>query len=354
MSFTRPTLTELVTRVGNDFISRLSLVGPILRRSMVYVLSRVVAGAAHLLHGHLEFITLQIFPDTAEAEYMARHGALFGITRTAATYASGNVVFTGTNAVVIPAGTLVRRADDGAEYETDADGTITGGTVTIAVTASEAGEEANADEAATLNLVTPIAGVTSAATVASGGLDGGNDEESDEDLRARVLERMADQPHGGKETDYVAWAKEVAGVTRAWVFPMELGEGTVTVRFVRDDDGDGAAIIPSAGEVTTVQEYIDELRPVTAAVTVVAPTAVALDLEIALTPDTVAVRDAVEAELADLLRREAEPGGTILLSHIREAISIAEGETDHELIDPVADVTHTTGQIAILGTITWS
>jgi uncharacterized phage protein gp47/JayE len=353
MSFTRPTLTELVTRVGNDFISRLSLVGPILRRSMVYVLSRVIAGAAHMLHGHLDFLADQIFPDTATDEYMTRHGSLFGITRTPATYATGNVVFTGTNATVIPEGTLLRRPDDGAEYETDADGTIASGTATIAVTASEAGEDGNADVGTTLNLVTPISGVTSAATVASGGLDGGTDEETDDALRVRVQERMADQPHGGKESDYVTWAKEVSGVTRAWVYPLELGVGTVTVRFVRDDDGEGSAIIPSAGEVTTVQEYIDELRPVTAAVTVAPPVAVALDFEIELTPDTAAVRAAVEAELTDLLRREAEPGGTILLTHIQEAISLAEGETDYILTDPVANVEHATGEIAIMGTITW-
>ena len=39
---------------------------------------------------------------------------------------------------------------------------------------------------------------------------------------------------------------------------------------VRDDD---ASLIPDAGEVATVQAYIDSLRPVTASVTVVAPTA---------------------------------------------------------------------------------
>jgi uncharacterized phage protein gp47/JayE len=66
------------------------------------------------------------------------------------------------------------------------------------------------------------------------------------------------------------------------------------------------------------------------------------------------VQAAVAAELADLLRREAEPGGTILVSHLREAISIAVGETNHVLSSPAADVTHATGQIATLGTITWS
>ncbi|MDX9862130.1 MAG: hypothetical protein RBS99_14555, partial [Rhodospirillales bacterium] len=63
---------------------------------------------------------------------------------------------------------------------------------------------------------------------------------------------------------------------------------------------------------------------------------------------------AIEAEIRDLLRREAEPGGTILLSHIREAISIAAGEYDHALAAPAADLAHDTGEIAVFGGITWS
>jgi uncharacterized phage protein gp47/JayE len=78
----------------------------------------------------------------------------------------------------------------------------------------------------------------------------GSDEESTDELRARLLARLQNPPHGGNATDYEAWAKEVSGVTRAWSYPLELGAGTVTVRFVRDDD---ASPIPDAGEVAAVQ-----------------------------------------------------------------------------------------------------
>jgi uncharacterized phage protein gp47/JayE len=148
----------------------------------------------------------------------------------------------------------------------------------------------------------------------------------------------------------VNWALEVPGVTRAWCYPQELGAGTVTVRFVRDDD---VSLIPDAGEVTAVQDYINARRPVTADVSVVAPIAVAVDLSIDVVPDTTEVRAAVEAELKDLIQREGAPGTTLLLSHIREAISIAAGEFNYTMSTPSADITHTTGQIPVLGTITW-
>ena len=351
MTFSRPSLQALIDRTQGDIEASLPGADARLRRSNLNVLAGLIAGVSHGLHGHVAWLADQVIADTAEAEYLDRWATLWlDQPRKAAASATGNVTFTGTSGTLIPAGTSLIRAD-GVEYTTDADATLSGGTVTAAVTAVEAGAAGSAVSGVAVTLTTPIAGVTSAATVASGGLTGGSDTESDDDLRTRLLARLKEAPHGGASFDYVNWALEVAGVTRAWVYPQELGVGTVTVRFVRDDD---ASIIPDAGEVATVQAYIDALRPVTAQLTVVAPVAVALNFTIAVTPNTAAVKAAVEAELTDLLRREAEPGGTILLSHIREAISVAAGETNYTMTVPAVDVTHTTGQMATMGTITWA
>lgn len=408
MAFERPTLAELVDRIQADFVSRLSLTGAVLRRSVVYVLSRVLAGAVHMLHGHLDFLARQLFADTSEEEFLLRQGNLFGVERLEATFTEGNVVIWGTNTTVIPIGTVLLRSDS-TEYTTDAEVTIatltawvnttaytvgqlrsnsgniylctvagtsagSGGptttataitdgsvtwryiaagsaAVTAAVTATIAAEDGNADVGTALDFESPIAGANSSCTVSTGGLEDGTDEEEIEDYRTRVLERMRNRPSAGTEADYIAWAKEISGVTRVWVNPLQLGVGTVVVYFVRDDDA--GSIIPSAGEVTEVQDYIDSVRPVTADVTVSAPTGVSLNYTIEITPDNSTTRAAVEAELVDMLRRDAEPGGTILLSQIQLAVGQAEGVTDYEVTVPAADVTHTTGQIAIHGTATW-
>jgi uncharacterized phage protein gp47/JayE len=286
-------------------------------------------------------------------EYLERQANLFGLTRIVATFAIGNATATGSNGSIIPAGTVLQRAD-GVQYEVDTEAVVSSGTATLALTATVAGLAGNADVDVVLTFVSPIENVQATATVASGGLAGGADAETDDALRERLLTRMRQPPHGGAADDYVAWAKEVAGVTRAWVYPQELGAGTVTVRFVRDEDGSGAAIIPSAGEVTAVQDYIDARRPVTATVTVVAPVAVALNFTIHIVPDNSSTRAAVQAELEDLLRRDGQPGGTILLSQIRVAVGSADGVTDFTITTPAANVTHTTGQLPIMGTITWN
>lgn len=349
MAFVRPTLAELVDWIQQDFISRLELNGAVLRRAVIRVLSRVMAGAAHMLHGHLEYLSQQIFPDTAVAQNLQRWGSLYGLERNAATYASGAITITGTDGTVVPAGSKLIRSDS-AEYQTSADATIASGTATATVTALVAGVAGNCDANVALTFESPITGADSTATVASG-LSGGADEESDDDFRIRLLERLRSAPHGGNSADYVAWAKEVAGVTRAWVTPNGNGAGTVALRFVRDND---TSLIPDSTEVAAVQTHIDGLRPVTANVTVLAPIADPLNYTLAITPDNADTRAAVQAQLEDLHARKAEPGVTLPISQIRTAIGDAAGVTDYALTSPPADVTPDPGHLPTMGTITWS
>ena len=352
MPFNKPELTDLIEAAESDIEARLPGADARLRRSNLNVLARVLAGAGHGLYDFIDFAKDQVLVDSAEAEMLDRHGAVWGIVRTAATFAGGTVQLTGADGKIVPAGTLMQRPD-GVDYTTDAEVTLLAGAASVAVTASKAGLAGNAAAGASLALVSPIAGVDSSVTVSAGGLTGGADEEDDSSLRTRILDRIQAPPHGGADFDYVKWALAVAGVTRAWVYSRELGLGTVTVRFMMDETyADG---LPLAADVAAVQAALDADRPVTADLTVVAPVAKVLNLTISgLAPSTQAVKDAIEAEVRDLIRREASPGATLLLSHIREAVSIAAGEHDHALVSPAADVAHAVGEIAVFGVITWS
>jgi uncharacterized phage protein gp47/JayE len=348
VAFIRPTVLELIDRIQGDFVSRLNLSVPILRRSMIFIVSRVIAGAAHLLHGHVDYLSKQLFPDTSDEEYLLRQAGIYGLTRVPAEYATGNVEVTGEDDAIIPAGTILIHAD-GAEYITDAEATIVGGVATVAVTASVAGEDGNRDVDVSLSFQSPVSGVDSVAVVGIDGLSNGSDQEEIEALRSRLEERIQNPPHGGSAADYEAWAREVAGVTRAWCYPLESGPGTVTVRFVRDGDAD---IIPGVDEIAAVQTYIDGLSPATAVVSVEAPVPVELDFSISVVPDNSTVRSAVELELEDLLRASG-PGSTILVSRIRTAIGTATGVTDYTLISPSTDVVHASDEIAVIGDFTW-
>jgi uncharacterized phage protein gp47/JayE len=349
MSFTQPDLLTIIQRIAGDIEGQLPGTDARLRRNVLAILARAQAGAAHGLYAHQDWIAQQVFPDTAKEHYLERWAAIWGIQRKSAVAATGSATFTGTTGTVLPAATVVARSD-GVQFSTDAAATLVAGTASVALTALVAGVGANTSATVALTLVSPVASIDSVATVAALGLAAGAGTETDAELRGRVLGRIRQTPGGGTAADYRRWALEIGGVTRVWVFPAELGPGTVTVRFVDDD---ATPIIPPAATVAAVQAHLDTLAPVTATVSVYAPVATPLDLTIQLVPNTTAVQAAITAELTDLIYREGAPGATLLISHINEAIAIASGETDHSLIVPTGDVVYSDAQMPILGTITW-
>lgn len=350
MPFNRPTPTDILQRIHAEIDIALPGSDPRLRNTVENVIARVVTLASHEMFGYLAWAALQILPDTADAEFLERHAGLWGIPRKAATAATGSVIFAGTNGTVVPSGTILKRTD-GAEFATVADVTIAGGSATATVLASDVGANSNTVAGSKLAMTAPVAGVQASVTVAAPGLSAGADIESDDSLRSRILARIQKPPHGGAAHDYETWALEVAGVTRAWVFPEQLGAGTVLVMFVMDGKED--SLIPDETEVEAVQNHIDSQRPVTADVSVAAPTPVAVDFEIHIKPNTTVIQNAVKAELEDFFRREAIPGGILYLSRITEAISAAAGEFSHVLITPDESITRTFGQLSVLGEITF-
>jgi len=349
MAFERPTLQEINSRIQADFNGRLTGAESRLRRSMLGIFARVLAGAFHGLYGYIAYLARQLLPDTATGQWLRRHAAIWGVMPHAASRATGLIDLSGINGAVVPAGTELQRAD-GAIFVTQAEATLTGGVAGVAVTAALAGAAGVTPAGAILSFVSPVSGIQSQALVGAAGLSGGADEETDEALRRRILLRIKNPAYGGNAADYERWALEVAGVTRVWVYPQWYGLGTVGVSFVCDGRAD---IIPTAGDIAAVTAYIQSQRPVTASVLIFAPIASITPFRLSVTPDTSAVREAIIAELDDLFYRVAEPGGTILISHIRQAISNAAGEEDHALTAPANDVVAAAGYLPVRGAVTW-
>lgn len=359
MPFARPTLKTLIDRFNADIRTYTDGGDALLRRSVERVLARAVPGLTHGLHGHLAWVARQLLPDRSEGEQVLRWGTMLGMSLRPATKAVCEEAQFDTTGASIPVGTLMQRAA-GIRYVVTA-ASVAAGVVSVEIEAEEPGADANAGTGTSLTLVSPVPGVDSEGTVThADGIHDGTDVEDVEDFRGRVLQRLGQTPRGGGPGDYVRWALEVAGVTRAWETPRVNGAGTVGVQFVTDNEFGGP--IPSGAKVTEVEAYIAARAPVTigraidgayVGVVVTAPTAHAINPEIQLTPNTVEVQEAVEAELDDFLRTEAEPGVEIPLSRFQEAISRAEGEESHVLVSP-ASIAPAAGALPVLGTITWS
>jgi uncharacterized phage protein gp47/JayE len=186
-------------------------------------------------------------------------------------------------------------------------------------------------------------------------LHGGADEENDNDLRMRVLLRIRQPPMGGDATDYVQWTLAVPGVTRAWSGPLEMGMGTVTVRFMCDElraDRDG---FPANADIQAVTAYLNTVRPVAVKdFFVVSPIPQRVDVHIQnLSPDTASQRGAIEASLADMLFRKAKPGQTIFAAWKYQAIMDSAGVDSFDLRITTDDVMESPGHMAVLGDIVY-
>ena len=344
MPFETPNLPTLVSRTAADLAS------DALRKSDAQVLARALSGAAFGLYGYIDWVAKQILPDTADESTLERQALLrLETPRIPATAATGSASFQAAAGAVLDANQILQ-ASDGRQYRVAAAVTTTAGSNVATLDAVQGGTLGNADAGLLLTLVQPVVGVAETFTVLAPGVTGGTNRESLESLRSRVIRSYKVIPHGGDADDYVTWALECAGVTRAWTVKNYMGPGTVGVFFVRDGD---AVIIPDANEIAVVQTYLQTKAPVTAEVYALAPVLKAVNYVIHLTPDTTAVRQAVTAQLADLHAREAGLGSTLLISHIREAVSGAQGETDNVVVAPTADVNANANQLLTVGNITW-
>ncbi|MCX2709053.1 baseplate J/gp47 family protein [Pseudomonas sp. DCB_BG] len=346
MPYEIPTLQALITRTEADFERNAP---DALRRSDAKVASRALSGAAFQLFGYQSWVARQAHPATCDEEQVLRWADWrLEDGRKPAVAATGFAAVVGSTGFPVDAGT-VYQADDGRRYVVKVAATLVDGSAQLQMAAETEGPAGNI-EAGKLTAVTPVLGVNSEATIGPDGIVGGTEQEDIEALRERVRAAFKNPSKVGNGDDFVEWALEVPGVTRAWALPRWMGPGTFGLTFVCDADAD---IFPNEAKVAEVQAYLERKRPITSEVYVFAAQRLDVDLRLKLTPDATTVRQAVEKALTDLIGDEGGAGSLIPLSHIRAAISNAPGETDHRLDAPAEDVAVASNQVAVLGGITW-
>ena len=152
------------------------------------------------------------------------------------------------------------------------------------LTAETAGSIGN-DYVGPILPISTIPGLTSAQI--SDILVPGEDTESDNVLRQRIISALNERPYGGNIANYREWATDISGVGAVQVWPTWNGGGTVKLSLL------GADFLPASSVlVETVQSAIDPppnqglglgLAPIGATVTVTAPETVAVDIAATLT-----------------------------------------------------------------------
>ncbi|MCJ2067744.1 baseplate J/gp47 family protein [Methylobacterium sp. J-030] len=304
-----PTRDTVRAQVRDYLAARLAAADGLPPNSRARVIGDGNAELAFSAYQFIQALAVQFLPDTAVGPWLDRWLDIFLDGREAATFASGAATLTGTFGTVVPAATQLTAG--GLTFATTQQITIGTGPTAVAIMALAAGSAGNLPAGTSIALVTGIPGVDGSGLVVQ--LSGGVDVEDDTDARTRVLARIRQPPMGGDADDYVAWAREVPGVTRAWCAPNEMGVGTVTIRFMMDNLRAGNFGFPNATDVATVQAHIDLRRPVTVAdcfVCAPIPTGILVPIT-GLCPDTASNRAAVATALQAMLAQRAAPARSV-------------------------------------------
>lgn len=354
MAFSSPTLSTLIRQGEQQFEHRF----PTLKRNnVITVINRICAALSAGEHMHLDWLARQIIPTTAEEEYLIEYCLYKGIVRKQATTASGFITVIAARETTIPQGTVFEDSASGLTFITTTDNVVKEGSTNITAQCEIEGLQGNLPAGTSVALTSAILGLQSSATIQS--MAGGADIEPLSRLLARLIYRVQYPPAGGAPHDYVRWATEVAGVTRAWCFERYYGGGTVGVAFACDDRDD---ILPTAEDIARVKAYIKghknevtgqfEGMPANVELYVFAPQFQTIDFAIRLSPDTSTLRQAVRKSLQAYLAN-AGVGALLYLSQIRATVSNTAGEVDNSVVLPTQDVKLPSNHIPILGEITW-
>lgn len=353
MALSVPSFDSILSKILRD-IRNLDPEADITSDSDNYVRSASFAAALEGYYQKLAWVYNQIFADTADDDEVIHEASLRGLSLKSAVAAGDSVTLTGTAGVTLLQGAAMTHIASGKVFVSSVDSTLDGaGAGTVFVAAQIAGVVANGLTGA-LTLASPPLGMDASATFVSV-TAGGEDRETVESLRARLLELIQQPPAGGADYDYERWAKEVDGVASALVLSGRRGGGTVDVVIT------GSTGIPSADTILACQEHILSLCSVIADVVVFAPTPRVVDAQAAvqLASGYLLADVQVAAQAAyDNLLGALKPTESLKKSQIEAMVSNLAGVTDRAVSTPAGNVAASTDPALIgwirPGTITLS
>lgn len=268
------------------------------------------------------------FAETTSGELLDRRVAEQGLVRKEAIPAAGYVIFTGEDGTLIEAETLVSTlAEEPLYFVTQDDVTIVGGTARVDVLSEFGGAEYNVGTNAVNTVLGNLAGVVAVTNPEP--FNGGIDEETDEELYARYLEKVRTPPTSGNKAHYITWAKEIPGIADAKVYPLWDGPGTVKVVVANTSKR-----TPSQTVLDEVIAYIDEQKPVGAEVTVEGVREIPINVDVKVTIQDgmtlEVVRASVIEQIEQYLNSIAFVSNVVRYTGVGNAILDATGVIDYE------------------------
>lgn len=276
---------------------------------------------AELLQFHLVETLKIMFPEWAYDEYLDLHAKRVCLTRRAAGYAYAKLEIEGVPGTVIPAGFAFAvpsiNSQPAIEFQTEAEAEIDeSGKVTVGALAVLPGTSGNVPADSIILMVTPMRGITAISNPEKA--SGGTAVESDDSLRARIMEieQGLDTGFVGCDADYIRWAKEAPGVGDAFVLANWDPAVKNSVKLVvLDSNGEPAndhILELVYDHIMSPEDRLSRKAPIGALLTVVAPTMreITYSLNAALVNgyDATAVAESIAASIQQYYIRAKNDG----------------------------------------------
>lgn len=275
---TTPTTAQLSANIVASISAAISQTVPLLPKSFVAVLAKVLAAVLVLLYKRADFVGLQWFVATASTTTTTFNGQsivpLIEIGRqigvgdpTGATQAE--LVAEVTVQVQtggLPSGTQIIGAN-GVTYLLVGSVLLNASTVlgTFRAASDQAGGDGsgsvgNLPLGAVLTFANPLANVARTVTVTAINVVGADAENLDIDYRRRVLDRWQKRPQGGALADYEQWAETVPGIINVYPY-TGAAPGTVDLyseaTVASSGSPDGIPTAPQLAAVLAAVEFDD-------------------------------------------------------------------------------------------------
>ena len=204
------------------------------KTSDIYIKLKTLSSQIYSLNKKLEWVNKQLFPQTASGKYLDFHAQTRGLYRKEACGSSGYLTFSVSSPaktdILIPAKTVCYSLINlNIKYETKEDAIIKQGSTEIDVIAESTtkGEETNIKKELITNMTNPPQYVEK--VVNKDDFKGGLNQESDEDLRKRLINSYKNISNGCNSSYYYNIAMNHEGVISANVIPRKRGRGTVDI-----------------------------------------------------------------------------------------------------------------------------
>lgn len=199
----------------------------------IYLKATAFAQAQSVVYSSLVFQDKQRMPDSAEGVELDRWCTIYGIERQPASASSGFLDFvTAAASVLIPTATELVDPN-GQRFAVSSGGTFTTGQ-RVPIESVSTGTATNLAANVVLRWLSPPANVNSRATVATGGLIGGTDVETDAALSARLQDVIRSKPGSGNWAELNAIAEAAdSSVQKSFCYPAFQGPASVLLAVVR-------------------------------------------------------------------------------------------------------------------------